>query len=146
MAGPGAAASDSGGSTWVDYGDGVTSETKDPYGPDDAMREGGLHAGRMGEALRGWMGAPQPYMPGQDQASGGYRKLKETGAADDPLYVAKGPIWFDTREEANEEAASRNRTELHLSTLEAWKIVALSMAPPTSGKTLLPPRREKAVL
>ena len=116
-----AATDDTGGSTWVDYGDsggsswasGDGAAPANPYGPDDAMREGGLHAGRMGEALRGWMGAPQPYMPGQDQASGGYRTpaYAEGGASVDsfgsptPAYAPSGegryPPWpgaYQTRQ------------------------------------------------
>ena len=117
----GTATADSGGSTWVDYGDsggsswasGDSVAPANPYGPDDAMREGGLHAGRMGEALRGWMGAPQPYMPGQDQTSGGYRTpaYSQGGASVDsfgnptPAYAPSGegryPPWpgaYQTRQ------------------------------------------------
>lgn len=113
-----AATDDTGGSTWVDYDDsgggydaGGTSAAN-PYGPDDAMREGGLHAARMGAALRGWMGAPQPMMPGGGP-DGGYRTpaYAEGGASVDsfgnptPAYAPSGegryPPWpgaYQTRQ------------------------------------------------
>jgi len=61
-------------------------------------------------------------------STGGYRPLKETGAPSDPFYVAKGPIWFDTRDAGLDEAERRNRDELHLTVREAANIVIQSMA------------------
>lgn len=79
---PAASASDDGGGSsswsssrrgWTNYGSGGGYSrggssgggfVPNPYGPDDAMREAGMHAGAMGTALRNWMGAPQPMMPG----------------------------------------------------------------------------------
>ena len=60
--------------------------------------------------------------------TGGYRTLKETGDADDPFYVAKGPIWFDTSEEGQAEANRRNEHELGLSAVHAGLIVFQSIA------------------
>lgn len=60
--------------------------------------------------------------------SGGYSTLKETGADGDPFYVAKGPIWFDSRDEGKAEADRRNEQELGLSPQGAARIILESMA------------------
>lgn len=61
-------------------------------------------------------------------STGGYNTLKETGDAADPLYVAKGPIWFPTEQEGRYEANRRNEHELGLNVKDAGRIVLLSMA------------------
>ncbi len=61
-------------------------------------------------------------------STGGYRELKETGAPEDPFYVAKGPIWFVTQDEGKAEAARRNALELGLDKRAANQIVIQSMA------------------
>ena len=66
----------------------------------------------------------------------GYTPIKETGDPADPLYMAKGPTRFATKEEAQAEATQRNVHEIGISEQAALEIVFSSIAAQNRGRVL----------
>lgn len=62
-------------------------------------------------------------------STGGWSPLKETGEEGDPFYVAKMPIWYDTREAGMAMARDLNQRELGLSPVEAGIIILKAIRP-----------------